>query len=152
VAGVRGEARMPDRRRLPILAIVVVCAISLIPPFLSERYVNDAYAGWRDDLERAYDDLDRAESLNRLSDAPLLAEGAIAQAAGDRARAIDAFRDAAELVPEEWATHYLLAELYATDEPELARRELEIARELNPRSDDVRRLERTLAKKTVAGG
>ena len=30
---------------------------------------------WRTDLERAYDDLDRAAQLNRLSDLPLLAEG-----------------------------------------------------------------------------
>ena len=35
-------------------------ALSAVPPFLSERYVNDAYAGWREDLARAYDDLDQA--------------------------------------------------------------------------------------------
>jgi hypothetical protein len=151
VAGVRDEVGTPGRRRLPILAVIGLLAISLIPPFLSERYVNDAYAGWRDDLERAYDDLDRAASLNRLSDAPFLAEGAIAQASGDRGRAINAFREAAERVPEEWATHYLLAELYATNEPGLARQELAIARALNPNSDDVRRLERTLAKGDAGG-
>jgi O-Antigen ligase len=144
-AGARGEARGPDRRRLAIVALVGVFAISLIPPFLSERYVNDAYAGWREDLERAYDDLDRAASLNRLSNAPLLAEGAIAQASGDRERAIAAFGEAAERVPEEWATHYLLADLYATEEPELARQELEIARRLYPHSYDVRELRRKLA-------
>jgi O-Antigen ligase len=147
----RGEAREPDRRRLAIVALVGVFAISLIPPFLSERYVNDAYAGWREDLERAYDDLDRAASLNRFSNAPLLAEGAIAQASGDRERAIAAFGEAAERVPEEWASHYLLADLYATDEPELARHELEIARELYPHSYEVRELERKLENRDAEG-
>jgi hypothetical protein len=149
--GARGEARGPSRRRLGILAVVLIVGVSLIPPFLSERYVNDAYAGWRDDLERAYDDLDRAASLNRLSDAPLLAEGAIAQAAGDRERAIEAFEGAAERVPDEWATHFLLAELYAADDPDRARQELELARELNPHSYDVRELRRRLANRDARG-
>jgi hypothetical protein len=139
------EMHALGRGRLAVVALVGVVALSLVPPFLSERYVNDAYAGWRDDLERAYDDLDRARSLNRLSDAPLLAEGAIATASGDRERAIGAFREAADLVPEEWASHYLLAELNATEDPELARREIEIAHELYPDSDDVRELRRRLA-------
>jgi hypothetical protein len=145
VAGARRAPLGADRRRIPILVAVAILAVTLIPPFLSERYVNDAYAEWRDDLERAYDDADRAASLNQLSDSPLLAEGAIAQAAGDRQRAIEALTEAAERVPEEWATHYLLAGLYATDDPELARQELEIARELNPLSEDVARLDRTLS-------
>jgi tetratricopeptide (TPR) repeat protein len=149
--GARVEASGPDRRRFAIVALIGVFAISLIPPFLSERYVNDAYAGWREDLDRAYDDLDRAASLNRFSNAPLLAEGAIAQASGDRERALAAFGEAAERVPEEWASHYLLADLYATDEPELARHELEIARELYPHSYEVRELERKLENRDAEG-
>ena len=71
---------------------------------------------------RAYDDLDRAQSLNRLSDLPLLAEGSIARAAGDRERALAAFREAERKRPEEWATHYLLADLQARTDPAEARR------------------------------
>jgi hypothetical protein len=145
-AGMRardGHPGPPAGRRW-IVAGAAVLAVSAVPPFLSERYVNDAYAGWRSDLTRAYDDLDRAQTLNPFSDTPLLAEGAIADAAGDRERALAAFREAAEDRPEEWATHYLLAELYADEQPALARRELEIARELNPLSPDVEELGREL--------
>jgi tetratricopeptide (TPR) repeat protein len=122
--------------RAGVVAVVAVLALTAIPPFLSERYVNDAYAGWRDDLDRAYADLDRAADLNRLSDAPLLAEGAIAREAGDRERAITAFRAAAEKRPEEWAAHYLLAELLARSDPQAARAEIRIALELNPQGVD----------------
>ena len=104
------------------------------PAWLSERYVNNAYAGWRTDLDRAYDDLDRAQQLNPLSDMPLLAEGAIARAAGDRERALAAFREAAELRPEEWATHYLLAELQADERPAPPATRSGVALELNPLS------------------
>jgi hypothetical protein len=132
------------RARPLIIAGAVALALSAVPFFLSERYVNDAYAEWRSDLTRAYDDLDRAQALNPFSDTPLLAEGAIADAAGDRGRALEAFREAAEDRPEEWATHYLLAELLANERPELARSELERARELNPLSAEVSELGRKL--------
>jgi tetratricopeptide (TPR) repeat protein len=129
-----------------IAAGAIVVALSMVPPFLSERYVTDAYAGWRADLPNAYEDLDRARALNPFTDAPLLAEGAIADAAGDRERAIAAFRDAAEERPEEWGGHFLLAELFAGDRPMLARRELEIARELNPNSPEIEELEERIAR------
>jgi O-Antigen ligase len=131
------SAAGPRRFRPWITAAAVVLALSAVPPFLSERYVNDAYAEWRSDLNRAYDDLDRAQALNPFSDSPLLAEGAIADAAGDRRRALAAFREAQDKRPEEWATHYLLAELLAEEQPEMARAELERARELNPLSVEV---------------
>ena len=134
----------PRRFRPWIAAAAVVLALSAVPPFLSERYVNDAYAEWRSDLNRAYDDLDRAQALNPFSDSPLLAEGAIADAAGDRRRALAAFREAEDNRPEEWATHYLLAELLAEEQPELARRELEQARELNPLSVEIDQLAQEL--------
>jgi O-Antigen ligase len=136
----------PQQRRFRpwLIVATVALALSAIPPFLSERYVNDAYAEWRSDLNRAYDDLDRARALNPFSDSPLLAEGAIADAAGDRRRALAAFREAEDDRPEEWATHFLLAELLADEQPELARRELEAARELNPLSVEIEELETQL--------
>ena len=126
------------------IAGLALLALSAIPPFLSQRYVDHAYAVWRTDLERAYDDLERARSLNPLSDLPDLAEGAIAREAGDRQRAVQAFTDAAEQRPEEWAAHFLLAELQQDADPALARSEIEIALELNPLSDRVRGLARHL--------
>ncbi|MFI5122996.1 MAG: hypothetical protein ACHQJ5_08865, partial [Vicinamibacteria bacterium] len=115
-----------------VITGLAVLAISAIPPWLSERYVNNAYAGWPSDLGRAYDDLDQARRANPLSDVPLLAEGAIARASGDRERALAAFREAAEKRPEEWAVHYLLAQLQAKTDLAAARNEIRVALELNP--------------------
>ena len=111
---------------------LAVLAVSAIPPWLSQRYVNDAYATWRTDLTRAYDDLANARRLDALSTTPLIAEGAIARAAGDPDRALVALRRAAEERPEEWVTHYLLAELQATTNRAVARNEIRVALELNP--------------------
>jgi tetratricopeptide (TPR) repeat protein len=130
--------------RIAAAAGVVIFALAAIPPFLSARYVDHAYAVWRTDLERAYDDIDRARALNPLSDVPLLAEGAIARAAGDRERAIAAFEDVTEERPEEWAAHYLLADMQQESDPAVARREIATALELNPLSDRVRTLARRL--------
>ena len=143
---VRTQRRQPGPplARIGVVAALALLALSAVPPFLSQRYVDDAYAGWRTDLDRAYDDLDRARSLNRLSDLPLLAEGSIAKAAGDRTRALAAFREAAEKRPEEWATHYLLAELLARSDPSQAREQIRTALELNPLAFNVRALARSL--------
>jgi O-Antigen ligase len=137
------------RRWLTIGAVAL--AISAVPPFLSHRYVDEAYDGFRSDPSGAYDHLDRAEALNPLSAEPLLAEGAIARANGDRARAIDAFRRAASKLPEEWATHYNLAEIYARSSPRLARQELAIAKRLNPYDPEVLALEERLAEEQRRG-
>ena len=76
----------------------------------------------------------------------MLAEGAIARANGDRARAIDAFRQAARSFPEEWASHYNLAELYARSSPRRARLELAIAKRQNPYDPEVLALEERFAE------
>jgi hypothetical protein len=136
----------PDRRRLLLGAVVVVLALSVIPPWLADRYVNAAYSEWRDNPAAAYRDLDRAQTLNPLSDAPLLGEGAIARELGDAERATAAFREAADERPEEWASHYFLALLYERRNPELAREEFAITRELNPLGARLDGLERRLRR------
>jgi len=148
-AGLGARPRPGDGRgwRLGIAAAAVALTLTTIPPFLSERYVNDAYAGWRDDLGRAYDDLDRARSLNPLTDSPLLAEGAIADAAGDPDRALEAYREAIEMRPEEWGGHFLIAELLARENPAVARRELARARPLNPNSPEIEELSERIAER-----
>jgi hypothetical protein len=128
------EAR-PFRRgagRWAIVAAVAALAVTVVPPYLSERYIDAAYDGWRQDRERAYQDLDRAEALNPLSEEPMMARGGIARAAGDRDDAVLAFEEAAEVRPEEWAAHYFLAQLQAGSDSATARREFRIAREQNP--------------------
>ena len=139
-----GGSRPSIGRRLAVIGAVVL-AVSVVPPYLSQRYVDDAFVAWPDDPARAERDLDRASTLNPLSVEPLLARGAIAQARGDPEQAIAAFQDAAEDRPEEWATHYLLARLYREEgKSGLARSELEVAAELNPRSARVEALRQDL--------
>jgi O-Antigen ligase len=125
------------RWRLIVAAGSIALAVSTVPPFLSQRYLDDAYDIWRSDLARAYDDLHRARSLNPLSVDPLLAEGAIARANGDRRRAIKAFQDAIAKRPEEWVSYYLLAVLHERGDPALARRELAAARARDPQNAEV---------------
>lgn len=135
----RVDRRAPGhgRGRLLVAAGAIALAASTVPPFLSERYVEDAYDVWRSDPGRAYSDLDRARSLNRLSVEPWLAEGAIARASGDRQRAINAFREGIEKRPEEWVSYYLLAALHQRPSPALARRELAAARARDPRNTEI---------------
>lgn len=141
-APANGASGWRPNRLLRALLItgLAVLAISAIPPWLSERYVNNAYATWRTDLDRAYEDIDRAGQLNPLNDVPLLAEASIARAAGDRERALAALDEAVERRPEEWAGHYLLAQLQGQSDPAAAREEIEMALALNPLSAEVRGL------------
>jgi hypothetical protein len=128
------------RARLALAAGAVTLAVSTVPPFLSQRYVDDAYEAWQSDPARAYDDLDRARSLNPLSVEPLLAEGAIARASGDRPRAVEAFRAAIDKRPEEWVSYYLLAVLHAHRSPAQARREVAAAQARDPQNAEVQAL------------
>ena len=157
-----GSACAPARRivgdpprgqgRRWLTAGAVVLAISAVPPFLSERYVNDAYDEWQSDPSRAYHDLDRAQTLNPLSVDPLLAEGAIARAKGDRRRAIDALHRAVEKRPEEWASYFILAQLYARKSPRLAREQLAIAKRKNPYEPQIPVLQHKLAAQRHGNG
>jgi tetratricopeptide (TPR) repeat protein len=137
--------------RVALVAAGGVLALSVVPPFLSERYVDAAYDEWRRDIERAYRDLDSARALNPLTDEPLLAEGAIAREAGDRPRAIDAFRRAVEKRPEEYAGHYFLVLLYGRAQPDQAREELRRVRERDPLNPELERLESLLSAPRAPG-
>jgi tetratricopeptide (TPR) repeat protein len=140
----------PGRGRLLLASGAVLLAVSTVPPFLSERYVDEAYAVWRSDAGRAYRDLDRARSLNPLSVEPLLAEGAIARANGDRKRAIAAFREATAKRPEEWASYYYLALLHRSRAPRVARRDLAAARERDPNNPQLASLARELRPRAAS--
>ena len=132
------------RMRWVTVALAAILAVSVIPPYLSDSYTDQAFAGWKADPERAFEQLDRAATMNPLAEEPYLAEGGIARESGDRARAIAAFEEASDKRPEEWAAHYFLAKLYLEEDLSRARRELAIAAEQNPLSDRVAQVERAL--------
>ncbi len=134
----------PGRGRIAVLVGASVLAISAIPPFFSESYTNQAFKEFRTDFPQAMSDADRAHSLFPMSIDPLMAKGAIAQAAGNREIAIEAFTKAAEQRPEEWAAHYYLALLYMKTDPERARQELAAATAVNPLQPDLQALRKRL--------
>jgi O-antigen ligase len=140
------EGTRAGRWRLVIAGGAVALALTVIPPFLAQRYVNGAFAGWQADPGRALSDLDRARDLNPLSIEPLLARGGIERALGNRDAAIAAFEEAAEERPEEWATYYFLALLTLNSDPESARTAIDRARSLNPFSPRVKELSRRVAR------
>ena len=86
-----GEPRGPGIWLRVAAVAAVLLAVSVVTPYLAERYIDSAYGGWVDDPERAQDDLNRAGHLNPHSVEPRLAEGGIARAAGQREQAITAF-------------------------------------------------------------
>lgn len=131
------ESGGPTLVRRLATAAAVLLALTMVPPYLADRYVDAAYGGWRSDLERAQDDLERAQDLNPLSIEPLLAEGAIAREGGNRDRAIAAFEEAAAERPEDWTSRYFLTELNLRSNPQRARAELAAALALNPLSPDL---------------
>ena len=89
---------------------------------------------WTADANAAYARLERARTLNRLSSQPDLLAGAIAARLGDYPMMDAAFTRAARRNPSDWYAHLELA-VVAThfSQPRRARRELAIARRLNPR-------------------
>jgi tetratricopeptide (TPR) repeat protein len=127
--------------RLWPIAGLTVLALSAVTPFLADSYVTAVVENdWRGDPQRAISDLDRAHDLNRLDDFPLLLKGRIQAETGDTEGALDSYREALELRPEEFATHYLIAELEAVQNRSLARNEIRVALELNPLDRKVRQL------------
>lgn len=145
-AAVAPTLLMPERESRPagrraVMALIAVFVIALVPPFISEKLIDNSVEGFAADPQQAYDNLELAKDLNPLSDVPALREGSIAFALGDRERAIDAYREAVRKRPEEYAGHFFLALLYAKDDPDQARTELAVVAELNPlepRIDEVR--------------
>ena len=79
-------------------------------------------------------------------------QGAIARAKGDRRRAIDALHRAVEKRPEEWASYFILAQLYARKSPRLAREQLAIAKRKNPYEPQIPVLQHKLAAQRHGSG
>ncbi len=119
----------PKVAALALLAVVAVAAGAL---FLSARFTDRGEAEWRTDLPGAYDDFDRAASIDPYAVEPLLAKGSIARAVGDGSLAEDSFREAIDREPENFTAHYFLGLTLLRSNPALASRELRIAQRLQP--------------------
>ncbi len=97
-------ARPRVRRRLALgagLALALAGALSLIAPWLSQVQVQNAAKVWPTAPRQAYSDLERAASLNPLSDEPYLVAGSIALRFGDLDRADREFARALQRAPQD---------------------------------------------------
>lgn len=148
----RGRAK--GARALAVSAAVALALVAA-PLFLSGRYSQQAEAEAASDPSKALDDLDRAAELNPLSDQPLLAKGAVASSSGQRRVALDAFRQAADREPLDYAPYWFIArELLSVDRRD-AQAALDRARRLNPRGPEIvavqRQLDRSGGQRSPSG-
>ena len=128
-----------------LAAVGVVVLLALVPAYLSVRYLNRAEERAATDVNGAFKDLDRAESLNSSSLDPVLAEGRIAIAARRYDRAAQAFEDSLT-VEENWLAYYELALIDAyRGRFGRAGEELRLARTLNSRDPVLTRLGRNIS-------
>ena len=125
--------RVPLGARIALASAACVAALSYALPALSAREVDGAVRGWSADPAAALHRLERARTLNVLSDRPDLVAGLLARRAGDHERAREAFLGALDRDARSWNVHVELALLDVRDGRRTAALErLSHARELNP--------------------
>jgi tetratricopeptide (TPR) repeat protein len=110
---------------------------SLAFPGLAAFELERAVRSWPDSPERAFSLLERARSLNPLSERADVIAGVLAQRDGDASRARQAFQQALERNPDDWYAHLrlaLLAEAHGRRVEALTH--VERARSLNPRAEE----------------
>ncbi|HEY1449376.1 MAG TPA: O-antigen ligase family protein [Solirubrobacteraceae bacterium] len=99
LSGRSGDGEVPVRaaaprivwRALPAAALALVCAATLLAPWLSQLELQSAARIWTKAPDAAYSRLHEAADLNPLSAAPNLLVGSIALRYGELARADRAF-------------------------------------------------------------
>jgi hypothetical protein len=122
-----------------------VAAFLLVPLWLSARDVTLAGREWRDDPAAALAKLDRAATLNPLSDVPAATAGAIASRRGDFTAMAASYEDAVARGPDNWYSQLQLAVAYSnTGRPAAAQAAIRRARRLNPLEPVLVRVERDL--------
>ena len=154
-AGVRREpgARLGGnrmRRRALLLAAGSAAAVAAVAslgfPWISARYEARAADSWRSNPSAAYAELERASSLNPLSERPYLLLGAIASRLGDRPLMRSSFERALERNPFNWYAHLELAIALSDGSDRVrAARHIASAVELNPGEPLIRKVQRALA-------
>lgn len=140
-------ALRPVSRRITrsIAAGAALLAVLAIPTFASDRLTLNAATDWRVDPEGAYEALQSAAALNPIADLPLLVEAEIARQSDDPGRALAALRKARERQPGEWQNHRIAAQVLSGSDPAQALLEADLALELIPGSEELRRLRSRLA-------
>jgi len=137
----RAVAARRARSSLAVPAAVVVgLAVigTLVLPWLAAKEVEAAAHSWRTSPQQAFQRLDRARSLNPLSDEPDLVAGAIASRVGNTPRMATSFVRALQRNPHDWYAHLELGAAYANEGlRRQALAQLAIARELNPREPTI---------------
>jgi hypothetical protein len=122
---------------------IVLSAVVLVPTWLAAKETEVAGDGWRDDPAAAFRRLERARSLNPLSERPDLYAALIAGKVGDEARMRRHLDRAIERKPASWYAHFELGLLAGvTGDRDASLRELAAADRLNPLEpaiDEVRR-------------
>ncbi|MGD0274371.1 MAG: O-antigen ligase family protein [Gaiellaceae bacterium] len=117
----------------------LVASVSYLAPWLSAGYVDSASRSWRSHPAQAYQMLDRARTLDPLSDTPDVIAGTIAGRRHDYLRMKDAYTRALERDPLDW---YAQLELgiaeYLTGNRSASLVHLERAKALNPRESLIR--------------
>jgi tetratricopeptide (TPR) repeat protein len=131
--GTRENGRRP-RKALLIVPLALVATVSYAGPWLSARYTDAASGVWRADPALASKQLDRARSLNPLSDTPDLVAGTIAGRRHDYPGMRAAYTRALARNPLGWYAHFELglAEYLLGNRRE-ALLHLRRARQLDPR-------------------
>jgi len=125
--------------------LAAVALVALVPAYLSVRYVNRAEERAAVDVDSAFEDLDRARSLNSASLDPDLAEGRIAIFDRRYDEAQDAFEHSLT-VEDNWLAHFELALIDAgRGRFGPAAAHLSRARALNARDPVLTRLGRNIA-------
>src|SRR5205085_6057535 len=120
-SGAEARAVASVRRRRPSLFVpaVVVAALAvvgtLVFPWLAAKEVQAAAHTWRTAPQQAVRRLDRARSLNPLSDQPDLVAGAIASRIANTDRMATSFTRALERNPHDWYAHPEPGAAYASD-------------------------------------
>ena len=154
-AGLRNDRRdrlVPERPRLRALSLVaavaavVTVASSLVFPWLAARYEVRAADTWLSTPGLAHAELDRAATLNPLSDRPYVLSGAMASRRGDYRLMRSSFERALQRNPRNWYSHLELAvALSQAGETKAAARHAEEALDLNPRERIVQLVQASLA-------
>ena len=120
--------------RLLVIAALVLAVLSMALPWLADVGTQYAAEKWRLDPNAAYERLDRAAFLDRLSPDPYLVAGTIALRRSEQARAQTSFRRALSRDPRSaYATLELGALASSYERREEAKRLLARAVRLDPR-------------------
>jgi O-antigen ligase len=129
-------------RRVPVMLLAVVALVasaSYGAPWLSARYVENASRSWRAQPAQAYRMLDRARTLDPLSDVPDLIAGTIAERRHDYVRMKLFFARALERNSQNWYAELELGVAeYLTHERRGALDHVGRAAVLNPREPLIR--------------